>query len=318
MGAESAGIVPFMEIGVYSGKYTSGRGFKGYSIISALLASSRPRPRHAKAQSQARAPGLSYDHPRFATTFGYLLSFYLAGFVVIGLHLFLSALLSTSFLVRPLSSISRPIISLSRLSPPRTSPASNSYSAPAPDMDSWRVAVLGDGGVGKTALAVQFTLNCFVEDAYRKQLVVDNKMCFVEVIDTAGQEEYATLRDQWVREGQGFILVYSIASRATFDRLEVFRQAMLKVKRQKPVFMLVGNKCDKTTEREVSREEGIQMARNFGCEFMETSAKTAMNVERLFTTLVRLLRQSKQAEQGTPGQARPVEKEKKKGKCIIL
>ncbi|OJA18802.1 hypothetical protein AZE42_00849 [Rhizopogon vesiculosus] len=64
-------------------------------------------------------------------------------------------------------------------------------------MDSWRVAVLGDGGVGKTALAVQFTLNCFVEDAYRKQLIVDNKMCFVEVIDTAGQEEYATLRDQW-------------------------------------------------------------------------------------------------------------------------
>jgi len=61
-------------------------------------------------------------------------------------------------------------------------------------MDCWRVAVLGDGGVGKTALAVQFTLNCFVEtydptieDAYRKQLVVDNRMCFVEVIDTAGQ-----------------------------------------------------------------------------------------------------------------------------------
>ena len=65
-------------------------------------------------------------------------------------------------------------------------------------------------------------------------------------------------------------MVYYIASRATFERLEVFRQAMLKVKRQKPVFMLVGNKCDKTFEREVSREEGMQMARNFGCEFLET------------------------------------------------
>jgi len=195
-------------------------------------------------------------------------------------------------------------------------------------MDSWRVAVLGDGGVGKTALAVQFTLNCFVEtydptieDAYRKQLVVDNRMCFVEVIDTAGQEEYATLRDQWVREGQGFILVYSIASRATFDRLEVFRQAMMKVKKSKPVFMLVGNKCDKQYEREVSREEGAQLARTFGCEFLETSAKTAYNVERLFTTLVRLLRQTKQSEQITPGPSRPVEgvKEKSKGKkCIIM
>ncbi|EJF66483.1 ras protein [Dichomitus squalens LYAD-421 SS1] len=191
-------------------------------------------------------------------------------------------------------------------------------------MDSWRVAVLGDGGVGKTALAVQFTLNCFVEtydptieDAYRKQLVVDNRMCFVEVIDTAGQEEYATLRDQWVREGQGFILVYSIASRATFDRLDVFRQAMLKVKRQKPVFMLVGNKCDKQYEREVSREEGAALARQFGCEFLETSAKTAHNVERLFTNLVRLLRSTKQQEQGVQGPVRSPEKEKKR-KCIIM
>ncbi|KAI0307559.1 ras protein [Multifurca ochricompacta] len=190
-------------------------------------------------------------------------------------------------------------------------------------MDSWRVAVLGDGGVGKTALAVQFTLNCFVEtydptieDAYRKQLVVDNRMCFVEVIDTAGQEEYATLRDQWVREGQGFILVYSIASRATFERLDVFRQSMLRVKRQKPIFMLVGNKADKQLEREVTREEGVQLAKEFGCEFLETSAKTAQNVERLFTSLVRNLRSTKLAEQGAA--ATPRVKEPRRPRCIIM
>jgi len=189
-------------------------------------------------------------------------------------------------------------------------------------MDSWRVAVLGDGGVGKTALAVQFTLNCFVEtydptieDAYRKQLVVDNRMCFVEVIDTAGQEEYATLRDQWVREGQGFILVYSIASRATFERLDVFRQSMLRVKRQKPIFMLVGNKADKQLEREVTREEGMQLAREFGCEFLETSAKTAQNVERLFTNLVRNLRSTKLAEQGV---VPPPRVKEKRPRCIIM
>ena len=127
------------------------------------------------------------------------------------------------------------------------------------------------------------------------------------------------------REGQGFILVYSIASRATFERLDVFRQAMLKVKRQKPVFMLVGNKCDKQYEREVSREEGAALARNFGCDFLETSAKTPTNVERLFVELVRLLRQTKQAEQGNPGQPRkddrPGQKPgKRPGKinCIIM
>ncbi|KAF5382955.1 hypothetical protein D9757_006288 [Collybiopsis confluens] len=158
-----------------------------------------------------------------------------------------------------------------------------------------------------------------IEDAYRKQLIVDNRMCFVEVIDTAGQEEYATLRDQWVREGQGFILVYSIASRSTFDRLEIFRQSMRRVKRGDPIFMLVGNKCDKTYEREVSKEEGAALARQFGCEFIETSAKTAQNVERLFTNLVRALRQTRNIDAGPPaGGSGKQPRERGRPKCIIL
>ena len=130
--------------------------------------------------------------------------------------------------------------------------------------------------------------------------------------------DIASRCDLLCREGQGFILVYSIASRATFERLDVFRQAMLKVKRQKPVFMLVGNKCDKQYEREVSREEGAALARSFGCQFLETSAKTAQNVEQLFMNLVRLLRSTKQQEQGVPGPTiRSPEKEKKR-KCFVM
>lgn len=90
---------------------------------------------------------------------------------------------------------------------------------------------------------------------------------------------------------------------------------MRRVKRGDPIFMLVGNKCDKTFEREVSREEGAALARQFGCDFIETSAKTAQNVERLFVHLVRSLRQTKSIE---PGPAAPVKKEKKSSKCIIL
>ena len=122
------------------------------------------------------------------------------------------------------------------------------------------------------------------------------------------------------REGQGFILVYSIASRATFERLEVFRQAMLKVKRHQPVFMLVGNKCDKQYEREVSREEGAAMARDFGCRFLETSAKTAQNVEKLFTDLVRMLRSSKEnVDRGVPAPPPLTKPPKPPGrKCVIV
>jgi GTPase KRas len=118
------------------------------------------------------------------------------------------------------------------------------------------------------------------------------------------------------REGQGFILVYSIASRATFDRLDVFRQSMMRVKRQRPIFMLVGNKADKQYEREVSRDEGASLAREFGCGFMETSAKTAQNVENLFTTLVRMLRATKVPESGQQV-ARAGQPKKKRG-CIVM
>jgi GTPase KRas protein len=95
---------------------------------------------------------------------------------------------------------------------------------------------------------------------------------------------------------------------------------MIKVKRSKPIFMLVGNKCDKQYEREVSREEGLRMAQNFDCEFLETSAKTSQNVERLFTNLVRLLRSSKDTipgAGGTSAQPRPPKLEKK-FKCIVM
>jgi GTPase KRas protein len=118
-------------------------------------------------------------------------------------------------------------------------------------------------------------------------------------------------------EGQGFILVYSIASRSTFDRLENFRQSMMRVKRQKPIFILVGNKADKTHEREVSKEEGSALARNFGCDFIETSAKTSQNVNLLFMNLVRALRQTRNIEPGPAGQSRS-HREEKKRKCIIV
>jgi len=91
---------------------------------------------------------------------------------------------------------------------------------------------------------------------------------------------------------------------------------MRRVKRGDPIFMLVGNKCDKTYEREVSKEEGAALARQFGCEFIETSAKTAQNVERLFMNLVRSLRQTRSIEPGVPA---PAKKEKKpKSKCVVM
>lgn len=207
-------------------------------------------------------------------------------------------------------------------------------------MDQWRVTVLGDGNVGKTALAVQFTMNAFVEtydptieDSYRKQIVVDDRMCFIEVIDTAGQEEYATLREQWVREGQGFVLVYAVDSRRTFNRVEIFYNSMMKVRRgNAPSCILVANKTDKTP-RTVTVEEGMALARRWGCDYVETSAKTASRVDEAFTTLIRTLRIKREDSHSAPtpptdaarqmpqqsrdGGYRSRQKKKNKG-CIVL
>ncbi|KAJ7766047.1 ras protein [Mycena metata] len=185
--------------------------------------------------------------------------------------------------------------------------------------DQWCIAALGATGVGKTALAIQFTLNCFdprTGEGFRKSFVLDDRICYVEVLDTAGVEEYANLRDQWVREGQAFILVYSIVSRSSFDRLEGLHQAVRRVKGDDAIFLLVGNKCDMVDGREVSKEDGESLARQFGCAFIETSAKTAQNVDRAFKSVVRALRQTKPPEPSpapTPGRPRD-----KKNRCVIL
>lgn len=210
-------------------------------------------------------------------------------------------------------------------------------------MTLYKMVVLGDGGVGKTALTIQvrirkthcsttltvwkkLCLNHFVEtydptieDSYRKQVVIDGQSCMLEVLDTAGQEEYTALRDQWIRDGEGFILAYSITSRASFSRIQKFYQQIQRVKESSsgapsypgalqtgienmgpaPV-MLVGNKSDRVTDREVSTQEGAALAKQLRCEFVEASAKNSINVEKAFYDVVRQLRrQRNQATRAT-------------------
>lgn len=144
--------------------------------------------------------------------------------------------------------------------------------------------------------------------------MIDNQACMLEVLDTAGQEEYTALRDQWIRDGEGFVLVYSISSRSSFTRIKRFHHQIQRVKESTasspsypgspisaanpsaPVpIMLVGNKSDRIAEREVSTQEGHALARELGCEFVEASAKNYINVDKAFYDVVRILRRQRQA-----------------------
>jgi GTPase KRas protein len=128
-------------------------------------------------------------------------------------------------------------------------------------------------------------------DSYRKQCVIDDEVALLDVLDTAGQEEYSAMREQYMRTGEGFLLIYSITSRQSFEEIMTFQQQILRVK-DKDYFpiIVVGNKCDLEKERVVSQQEGEALARQFGCKFIETSAKSRIHVEDAFYDLVREIR----------------------------
>ncbi|PVU88987.1 hypothetical protein BB561_005625 [Smittium simulii] len=162
----------------------------------------------------------------------------------------------------------------------------------------YKLVVVGGGGVGKSALTIQFIQSHFVdeydptiEDSYRKQCVIDDETALLDVLDTAGQEEYSAMREQYMRTGEGFLLVYSITSRSSFEEVSTFHQQILRVKdRDSFPIIICGNKCDLESERKVSIQEGKDLAKSFQCPFLETSAKTTTNVDEAFYTLVREIR----------------------------
>lgn len=92
-------------------------------------------------------------------------------------------------------------------------------------------------------------------DSYRKQCVIDDEVALLDVLDTAGQEEYSAMREQYMRTGEGFLLVYSITSRQSFEEILTFQQQILRVK-DKDYFpiIVVGNKCDLESERQVTTQ----------------------------------------------------------------
>ncbi|KAI1638687.1 ras small monomeric GTPase [Biscogniauxia mediterranea] len=165
----------------------------------------------------------------------------------------------------------------------------------------YKVVVVGGGGVGKSCLTIQMTQDHFIdeydptiEDSYRKQCVIDDEFALLDVLDTAGQEEYAAMREQYMVNGEGFMLVFSITSQESLDEIHALHRQILRVKGKQegehfPV-VLVGNKCDLEHERVVTREKAERSAAEFKCPYIETSAKSRINVEEAFYDVVREIR----------------------------
>ena len=172
----------------------------------------------------------------------------------------------------------------------------NSFlSVPMASPTEFKIVVLGRGGVGKSALTIQFVQSHFIEeydptieDSYRKQILVDDKLCLLDILDTAGEEEYSAMRDQYMQMGEGFIMAYSITDRRSFDEQVQYYNQVLKVKDTDTIVcVLAGNKSDLTMDRQVSKEEAQELAERYNCPFFETSAKERTNVDEVFKECTR-------------------------------
>jgi len=164
----------------------------------------------------------------------------------------------------------------------------------------YKLVIVGGGGVGKSALTMQLVSNHFIdeydptiEDSYRKQISIDDEPAILDILDTAGQEELSAMRDQYMRTGRGFLVVYSIVAKNSFEEACLLKNRILQVKDVESFPMVfVGNKKDLQHQRQVPESDASSYCKSINIPFYEASAKTRENVEASFFQLVREIRKT--------------------------
>ncbi|MHA2184029.1 MAG: GTP-binding protein [Promethearchaeota archaeon] len=161
--------------------------------------------------------------------------------------------------------------------------------------------VVGDGGVGKTALTLRFSKGFFTED-YKMTIGVDFHVKTIsidadegpirsklQIWDTGGQERFSSIRPMYYRGSLGALLIFDLTNSATFEHLPGWiEEVRANIKTEIP-FLLVGNKSDLVDQRAITLEEINNFTRNFNLYYMETSAKTGEGVGDCFYILACLM-----------------------------
>lgn len=192
------------------------------------------------------------------------------------------------------------------------------------DKMNLKISVMGGGGVGKSNLSLRLIQGRFVdnydptiEDSYfSNNFTLDGEVCPLEILDTAGQDQYGMMMDIYYKSSDAFVFVYSITDKLSLGDARGRYEALKNYKDVNsdplPPIILVGNKCDLESERVISREDGERLAREMGEDVMfeETSAKADINVTEVFQNVARKAVALKKAE------VKQIKK-KKKHCCIV-
>lgn len=168
----------------------------------------------------------------------------------------------------------------------------------------FRLLLIGDSGVGKTCLLCRFTDNEFHSshistigvDFKMKTIEVDGIKVRIQIWDTAGQERYQTITKQYYRRAQGIFLVYDISSERSYQHIMKWVSDVDEYAPEGVQKILIGNKADEEQKRQVGREQGQQLAKEYGMDFYETSACTNLNIKESFTRLTELVLQAHRKE----------------------
>jgi small GTP-binding protein len=168
------------------------------------------------------------------------------------------------------------------------------------------MAVIGKGVVGKSSLTYRFINykvpqghDPTIEDRYKTSTTIKEHLYNIEILDTAGEDDYQNIMDMWINFGEGFLLVFAINDKESFELIKNKRDRILKGKHgESTPMVLVGNKFDLASERQVTYEEAKNLAAGWGIEYIETSAKTNHNVKEAFNSLALKINELKSKKGG--------------------
>ncbi|KAL7718048.1 small monomeric GTPase [Entamoeba marina] len=169
-------------------------------------------------------------------------------------------------------------------------------------MSSIKIVVLGPAAVGKSAITIRLVKRIFteqydptIEDCFRTTRTIKDNEVVLDILDTAGQDEFISVKQQYMTIGNGFLIVYSIISKSSFEECKEIVEMLLRIREKQEVqWLLVGNKVDLEELREVTTEEAnIFAEENNAIKLIETSAKKNINVEESFLLLTQSVIEAK-------------------------
>jgi Ras-related protein Rab-1A len=165
-----------------------------------------------------------------------------------------------------------------------------------PDYDYlFKILLIGNSGVGKSSLLLRFADDTFTDnfmptigvDFKIRTLEVDGRTIKLQIWDTAGQERFKTITSSYYKGAHGIIVVYDVTDKESFKNIDTWMNEVEKHASDNVSRILVGNKNDLEESRQVSTDEGKELADQYNIRFMETSAKESANVEEAFTLMTK-------------------------------